>query len=200
MAFCKNCGKELQDGVKFCAACGTPVEAQPEQTAAPAQEPVQQAAPVQETAQPQQAKAQPVQYGSHEEDVKANKSIAWLSYFGILLLIPMLARKTSKYCEYHVRQGVTLFAASLAYSIVTWIINLIVAAIFPPVTHYAYFFTYTSPSTASVVVSIILGIASIFFAVLAIIGIVNAAKGEEKPLPVLGGIKIFDPLMDKFYK
>ena len=26
MAFCRNCGSEIADGVKFCTGCGTPVE------------------------------------------------------------------------------------------------------------------------------------------------------------------------------
>lgn len=45
----------------------------------------------------------------------------------------------------------------------------------------------------------IFSLASIFFLVVAIIGIVNAVKGEEKELPILGKIKLLDPLMDKIY-
>ena len=121
MAFCKNCGNELKDGVKFCASCGTPVDA-------PAQEPqqVQEPQQAQQTQEPQQAQqtqteqipAEQVTVASPADDVTSNKGIAWLAYMGLLLLIPMLARKSSKYCEFHVRQGIPLCAATIAYGIV----------------------------------------------------------------------------------
>ena len=52
MAFCVNCGTQLQDGTKFCGSCGSPQGAAPVRSAAPAyqqaqQVPVQQTAPVQ---------------------------------------------------------------------------------------------------------------------------------------------------------
>jgi len=40
----------------------------------------------------------------------------------------------------------------------------------------------------------------IFLAVIEIIGIVNAATGKEKKLPLLGKITLLDKLMDKIYK
>ncbi len=40
------------------------------------------------------------------------------------------------------------------------------------------------------VIGFIGGIGSLLFMVLAIMGIINAAKGEEKELPLIGGIKI----------
>ena len=39
-------------------------------------------------------------------------------------------------------------------------------------------------------VTTILGFAGWIFTVLAVIGIIHACKGEMKPLPVIGGIKI----------
>ncbi len=43
MAFCINCGSQVSDGAKFCAACGTPVASVP--TPAPAPEPVPEPIP-----------------------------------------------------------------------------------------------------------------------------------------------------------
>lgn len=42
--FCRNCGNNLDEGVSFCAACGTPVQAAPTEQPAPqpAPQPVQQ--------------------------------------------------------------------------------------------------------------------------------------------------------------
>ncbi len=40
MAFCINCGSQVPDGAKFCAACGTPVVSAPAPAPAPAPEPI----------------------------------------------------------------------------------------------------------------------------------------------------------------
>ena len=40
MAFCNNCGAQLEGGEKFCHACGTPVVSEPQAAAPSAQEPV----------------------------------------------------------------------------------------------------------------------------------------------------------------
>ena len=58
--FCKNCGKNLPDGVKFCNGCGAKTEAaQAAYTASqpPAYMPPTQAAPVQQTYAPPSAPA-----------------------------------------------------------------------------------------------------------------------------------------------
>ena len=62
MAFCSNCGKELDGGIKFCPVCGTPAEA------APAAEPVY-TAPVYEA-----PKAEPVYTAPVYEAPKAAPS------------------------------------------------------------------------------------------------------------------------------
>ena len=54
-----------------------------------------------------------------KEDVEANKYIAALSYLGVLLLIPHFARKDSKFCRAHVRQGVAVLIWSLIVGVVT---------------------------------------------------------------------------------
>ena len=190
MAFCRNCGNELGEGVQFCANCGTPVEVQ----AQPTQEPQQT-----QQAQTEQIPAEQVTVAPAADDVSANKGIAWLAYMGLLLLIPMLAKKDSKYCEYHVRQGVTLFAATIAYCIVANILLAIIGAIFPGHITYRYFYSYYANSGVYTLFSVIFSLGYIFLGVIAIIGIVNAATGNEKKLPVFGSIKIFDKLMDKYY-
>jgi uncharacterized membrane protein YvbJ len=101
MAFCKNCGQQMDDNATFCASCGTPVD-----TAA--QQNFQQ--------NYQQAPVQP-QATNVDSDVQQNRGIAWLAYVGLLLLIPLFARKRSPYCQYHVKQGATLLAVVLAYQI-----------------------------------------------------------------------------------
>ncbi len=65
------------------------------------------------------------------KDVEANKGIACLSYIGILFLVPMLARKDSKFAQTHAKQGMVMFIAALlmAVPIVGWIWGLLVLAV-----------------------------------------------------------------------
>ena len=96
------------------------------------------------------------------EDISANKAMAILAYFGILVLIPIFAAKESKFARFHANQGLLLFICCmicviLGYiPIVKWFVWIIDIAIF----------------------------------VFAIMGIVNAAKGEVKQLPIIGKYKI----------
>ena len=43
-----------------------------------------------------------------DQDVAKNKTIAALSYFGLLCLIPLLGKKHSKFAQFHAKQGVVL--------------------------------------------------------------------------------------------
>ena len=52
-----------------------------------------------------------------EEQIKEGKSLAWLSYFGILFLIPLLVYKDNPFSKYHARQGMVLFFAEVVLGI-----------------------------------------------------------------------------------
>ena len=97
------------------------------------------------------------------EDAKANKVMAILAYFGILLLIPLFAAKESKFARFHVNQGLILL-----------IIGVVLYAI-----------TKVLPS-----LGVLVGILDLGVLVLAIIGIINAAKGQAKELPLVGKFRI----------
>lgn len=61
----------------------------------------------QQNAQPQQPTgSQPV--GADNKDIQENKAVAFLSYIGILCLVPLLAKKDSKFCQFHGKQGLVL--------------------------------------------------------------------------------------------
>ena len=195
MAFCRNCGQPIDDNAAVCASCGA---AQTVQEAAP-QQPVYQQAPQQAAPQQPVYQQAPQTQPAPAVDPTEDKSLAWLSYLGILLLIPLFARKASKFCQYHVRQGAILFAACLAYTIVTQVLLAIINAVTPKQIKYLWYVPYEAPSAIYEVFNIIFSLGSIFFLVIAIIGIVNAVKGDEKELPVLGKIKLLEPLMDKIY-
>lgn len=108
----------------------------------------------------------------------------------------MFARKESEYCRYHVKQGATLLACDIVYTVITQILLVIIRAIFPAKLKYAFYTYYYEPSAVTTVFTIIFGLASIFFLVLAIIGIVNAVQGKKQELPLIGKIPFIADLLD----
>ena len=95
------------------------------------------------------------------KDVDEGKSLAWLSYLGILLLIPFLTQKDNPYTKYHMKQGLALLIVYVAVTFVSWIpiLGWLVGIVGYP---------------AALVIMVI--------------GIVNAATGKAKPLPIIGKI------------
>ncbi|WP_411344738.1 DUF4870 domain-containing protein [Paenibacillus sp. WLX1005] len=95
-------------------------------------------------------------------DVQANKVMAILAY--ILFFVPLLAARNSPFAMYHANQGLVLFLLALAANVVAAIIPFIGWVLSP--------------------------IVSIAVVVFMIIGIINAANGERKPLPFIGTIQL----------
>ncbi len=93
------------------------------------------------------------------EDIQDNKVIAALSYLGLLLLVPLLAKKDSPFCQFHAKQGLVLLIA--------WVIIGAVSVI--PILGW--------------IVGII---GSLFLFVCFIMGLVNALSGQASELPLIG--------------
>lgn len=53
-----------------------------------------------------------------KKDVDENKVIACLSYLSILFLIPLLAKKDSKFCQEHAKQGLVIVLAHIALIVI----------------------------------------------------------------------------------
>ena len=107
------------------------------------------------------------------QDIEKNKVMAILAYFGILVLVPIFAAKDSKFAKFHANQGLLVCILGIIVGIVYRILLKV--------------------ATTLTMISLVgfIGMALwIFVGVLAIIGIVNAAKGQAKELPLIGKIKI----------
>ena len=61
-----------------------------------------------------------------KKDIEENKTMAALSYFWVLFLIPMLLKRKSKFAQFHAKQGLVLF---IAESIFFWFPPLILVAL-----------------------------------------------------------------------
>lgn len=99
----------------------------------------------------------------NKEDVEKNKAMAVIAY--IIFFIPLLAARDSKFAMYHANQGLNLFLLAVVGNIVLGVIPFLgwflMATIFP-----------------------------IVIFVFVILGIVNASKGEMKPLPLIGKFEL----------
>lgn len=95
-----------------------------------------------------------------KKDIEDNKLIAAVGYVGILCLIPLLAKKDSKFCQEHGKQGFVLFLAELG----VWILGM--------VPFIGWF--------------IIGPIGSLILLIVALIAIVKTMQGQFWEIPVIG--------------
>ena len=93
------------------------------------------------------------------DDVEKAKGTAWLSYLGILWLVPLLTMKENEFAKFHVKQGIVLTIYGFAVGIVGGAIPFL-----------GWF--------------IILPIGSILLIVLDIIGIVKSLGGQYWKCPL----------------
>lgn len=91
---------------------------------------------------------------------------AILAYIGILFIVPLLAAKDSKFAMYHANQGLVLFLAELIAGFAAAILSVaLIGFLLMPLVWLVSF-------------------------ILMIIGIMNAANKQMKPLPIIGGITL----------
>ncbi len=93
-------------------------------------------------------------------DVQDEKIIAALSYLWILVLIPLLAKKDSEYCQFHAKQGLVLFVASFAIMVLGMIPFL------------GWF--------------IVLPLGWLAITIFSVLGIINALQGKKWEIPYIG--------------
>ena len=104
---------------------------------------------------------------SQSADVEKNKMMAIIGYIlPFLFFIPLVTdAKDSKFAKFHANQQLVLLIGVIAVNVIGTIIPIL-----------GWF--------------IILPFGSLALFVLAIIGLINAAKGEMKKMPLIGGFDI----------
>ena len=212
MAKCISCGAEIKDDAKFCPVCGGKQElpqnapqnvpAQAETGAAPQNN----AVPVSVAPQSGNANngnanngnanngnAQNQQTDFSESlkklndtedktsefdkgDIEKNKPMAILAYLSILVLVPIIAAPNSKFTRFHANQGLLLAICEVAWWIVYGIISTIIRICLGGILL----------GGIATILNMIIGLAGIVFIILSVIGIINAANGRAKRLPVIG--------------
>lgn len=127
--------------------------------------------PTQGAANQYNQQGQPRPSGNSQENTVVNV----LAYLGILFFLPLVVTPESRSGRFHANQGLILLILSILGSIAL----SIVTALFAAISLWLIFI----PTLLSSVFG--LGILA-----LVIIGMINAGKGEEKPLPLVGGFTI----------
>lgn len=139
--------------------------------------------PVQPTPAP--APEQPKQEEAPKYDAKdidENKAMGILAYIGFLCLVPIFGAPKSPFARFHANQGLVMFIGEAAIVITARILGwLSKVCLFSGLWVLSSIFSFLAVMT---------WLAMTFFLVISIIGIVNAAKGECKRLPLVGKMKI----------
>jgi len=148
--FCPDCGKEVPAGSKFCPDCGKSFVTAPDAASGPAE--------------PKAA----------QSDAEQNRLMAVLAY--IFFAIPIITGdyKKSEFVKYHTNQGAVMLICCVAFTIVIYIIRLLLSGIGLGVLSYY----------------LIRPLPGLLWLVLCILGILNVTKNLMKPLPVIGNITI----------
>ncbi len=133
----------------------------------PASPPAMPPVPSAGSANPPKPPAAP---GSDTEDIEKHRAFAIISYLWILFVVGLLAAPNSKFARYHANQGLVLFLASIIASVGCVIIG---------------FIPFVNMTLMLVAPLLWLG-----GLVLMILGIVNAAGGQCKPLPLIGHFEL----------
>ena len=102
-------------------------------------------------------------------DIQNNKTMGILAYISFLVLVPIFSAKDSKWARFHANQGLVLLIAEGVAAILSFL------GIIPYVG-----WLFSIPGWILYVVCV----------VFSVLGIVNAAKGQAKDLPLISKIKI----------
>jgi len=169
MAFCNKCGTKIEEGVNFCPSCGNLVAATSTES---------------QTEQSIKAEAKstsPSSFYDEKIDAEQNKAMSVLAYFGILVIIPIVAARESKFARFHSNQGLILCIAVIVWTI---IYNLLIAI--------GGLVVYNSFGGLGIVslLGTLFSLVYVLFGILAIIGIINVLNGKMKELPVIGKYRI----------
>ncbi len=102
-------------------------------------------------------------------DISENKAMAIFAYLSWLILIPIFAAPKSRFARFHVNQALPLVVVSFILSLLGGILTFLLWPI-----------------------GILCWLADIAVCVLIILGIINAAQGRAKELPITGHLRFFN--------
>lgn len=106
-------------------------------------------------------------------DLSGNRGMAILAYLGVLIIVPFLGEsKNDPFVKFHIKQGLGL--------IIVWIAAGILSSILS--------FVLTTIGGLAFIISFLFPIIYLGIFVVNIVGLINAATGKTKSLPIIGGL------------
>ena len=112
----------------------------------------------------------PAAPGSDAEDIEKNRAFAIIAYLWILFIVGLIAAPNSKFAKFHGNQGLVLFLASIIASVGSMVIGFI--------------------PFVDMTLVLVMPLLWVGWLVLTILGIINAAGGQCKPLPLIGHFQL----------
>lgn len=174
MVFCEKCGRKVSEETKFCPGCGTPLKARGEQNF--------RGEGGRTSSQPTQSKSWELSQEKdfsgefRAEDVEQNKLLAVLSYFSILVVLPIFLAKESKFARFHANQGLILLIATMGWQFASSMLTVALS-------RFWWQLRFVLPFTGIVYLLLL----ACFF-----IGVANALNGKAKELPLIGKFRILN--------
>lgn len=177
MRYCDRCGHNVSDGAGFCPTCGSAVPNDQYQTG-------QGGYNYNGGNQNYSYQNNGGQYAGdstdhtgafHPQDIADNKVMAILSYIGIFVLVPIFGAKNSPFARFHANQGLVLCLTTIAYGFIKGVIRGVL-----------HIFGWFLSSSVGWVLSLVNIVLFVFF----IMGIIYAAQGRAKELPIIGRIHL----------
>ena len=105
------------------------------------------------------------------QDAQDAKIWSILAYFGILFFLPLVAVPNSAYGKFHANQGLILLIFDIVLSVASWIVQAVLEMI---------------PIIGGILSGLVQLAVSVCVIALFVFGVVQAAQGKAKTLPVIG--------------
>ena len=113
-------------------------------------------------------------------EVKEGKKLAWLSYWGVLFLVPLLVGKDNRFTKFHSKQGMVLFFYYLAWAVLYMVGSIAFLLIVGLLPHNRPIRPFSFPTFALAVFVILGGI----IAVLDFVGFIQSLRGKYWKCPL----------------
>ena len=102
---------------------------------------------------------------------KENKVWSILAYFGILFFLPLVGVPNSAYGKFHANQGLILLIFYVTLTVASWLVQAVLGMI---------------PIIGVILSGLVQLAVSVCIIALIVFGMVQAAQGKAKTLPVIG--------------
>lgn len=124
-----------------------------------------------------------------KKDIEESKVLSLFSYLGILILIPILACKDSKFAKFHANQGIKFIIVSFAIGLVAGLLSFFLNILLAILTVLDMPIITILFGLIMIVIGLVCILLGIGLTVLEILGIVNAVTGKAKKLPIINILK-----------